>query len=87
MSTTPKLDGSSTAIRWIVASAAETAMRGDEMRHVEVGQHVTVGHDERVVDAGRVGGEADRPGRVERFGFDRVGERSRRHIARPGTPR
>ena len=48
---------------------------GDEGADVEVGEHVAVGDDERVVDAGVVGGEADRPGGVERLGLDGVVER------------
>ena len=75
MSTTPKLDGSSTAIRWIVASAPSRRCAATRRRHVEVGEHVAVGHDERVVDAGGVGGEANRPAGVERLGLDGVRER------------
>ena len=38
-------------------------------------QHVAVDHDERVVDPGVVGGEADGAGRVEWFGLDRIVQR------------
>ena len=47
-------------------------MERDERGDVEVGEHVTVGDDERLVDARRVGGEADRAGGVERLRLDGV---------------
>ena len=49
-------------------------MEGDELGDVEVGEHVAVGDDERVVDAGVLGREADGTGGVERLGLDRVVE-------------
>ena len=51
-------------------------MEIDERGDVEVGQHVAVGDDERVVDAAEVGRESDRPGGVERLGLDRVVQRN-----------
>ena len=62
-------------MRWIVASAPAARWNVDERGDVEIGQHVTVGDDERVVDAGVLGGEPDRAGRVERLGLDGVVER------------
>ena len=50
-------------------------MEVDERGDVEVGQHVAVGDDERVVDAAEVGGEVDRAGGVERLRLDRVVQR------------
>ena len=65
--------------RWIVdpdevqrGLGAESAVGGDEGADVEIGQHVTVGDDERVVDAGGLGREPDRSGGVERLGLDGV---------------
>ncbi len=49
-------------------------MGGDQRGDVEIGDDVAVHHDERVVDAGVLGREPDRAGRVERFGLDRVVE-------------
>ena len=47
-------------------------MSGDECPDVEIGEDVAVGDDERVVDAGVLGGETDRARGVERLGFDGV---------------
>ena len=49
-------------------------MGGDEVGDGQVGEDVTVGDDERVVDAGVVGGEADGSGRVQGLGLDGVVE-------------
>ncbi len=70
--TTPNIDGSSTGVRSIVPSAPESRWNFHERVDVEVGEHVAVDHEERVVDAGVERGEADRAGGVERLGLDRV---------------
>ena len=62
-------------MRWRVASAPSARWERDQRGDVEVGEHVAVGDDERVVDARDVGREADGPGGVERLGFDRVAQR------------
>ena len=62
-------------------------MGGDEVGDRQVGQHVAVGDDERVVDAGVVGGEADGAGGVERLGLDGVVELRRRRSGRRGRRR
>ena len=66
---------------------AALAMEGHQARQVEVGEDVTVDDDEGLVDAGEGRGEADGPGRVERFGLDRVGQAGSRPPGRPGRPR
>ena len=46
----------------------------DERGDVEIREDVSVGDDERVVDAAEISSEPDRPGGVERLGFDRVAQ-------------
>ncbi len=58
-----------------MASAPKRRCAATRAADVEVGHHVAVGDDERVVDARRLGGETDRSGRVERLGLDGIGER------------
>ena len=49
-------------------------MCGQQGGDIEIGDDVAVHHDERAIDAGVLGRESDRAGRVERFGLDRVVE-------------
>ena len=53
---------------------AEPPVLGDEGGDVEVGDDVAVDRQERVVDSGALGGEADRSGGVERLGLDGVAQ-------------
>ena len=73
--TTPNEDGSSTGVRWSVASAPCDRWKPDQLADVEVGEHVAVDDDEGVVDAGRPGGEGDGPAGVQRLGLDGVAQR------------
>jgi len=58
------------------------AVEGDEGADVEVGQHVAVDHQERLVDAGEVRSKAHRAGRIEGLGLDGVDEADTRRAAR-----
>ena len=57
-----------------MASAPCVTVECHQLRHVEVGEDVAVDHDERVVDARRIGGETNGAGRVERLGLDGVAQ-------------
>ena len=53
-------------------SAPDASVEAHQRADVEVGEHVAVDDEERVVDAGFERGEADGAGGVERLGLDRV---------------
>ena len=80
--------------RWVVDADQVDGRLGrvlpmelDERGDVEVGQHVAVGDDERVVDPAEVGGELDRAGGVERLGLDGVVQRHPVALAARERPR
>ena len=49
-------------------------MEQDQLIDGEVGEHIAVEYEERLVDPGVLGGESDGPGGVERLGLDGVVE-------------
>ena len=63
--TMPNSSGFSTRLSAIDASAPLVAVGVDERAEVDVGEHVTGDHEERVVELGRR--VADRPGGAERL--------------------
>ena len=86
-STTPNADGSSTGMRWIVASALRRPVDGDEFGDVEVGEHVAVGDDERARRCRRARRRTGSPPPCPAARARWRSRARRRRSARRGTPR